>query len=239
VNDGRTTDTIDRGGTSRDARREEILAVATRLFAENGYANTTMTGIAKACGLRQPSLYYWFTRKEHILNEVLALNRVSLDFVAELGAQPGSAALRLYRLLHFDTYQLCLSPLDISEVESLAERQPEAFDAFWGDTAALHDHLIDLVRAGVAQGQFIDCDPELVALHLCSAGESIQRRHRHAPSHAPAGPSRFRHPTYPPELIASMSVRSLLRDPGELPRIRAEAMAFNDLARLSPGDAGA
>ena len=36
-----------------------------------------------------------------------------------------------------------------------------------------------------------------------------------------------------------MSVRSLLRDPGELPRIRAEAMAFNDLARLSPGDAGA
>jgi AcrR family transcriptional regulator len=151
VNDGRSTVTIDRGGTSRDARREEILAVATRLFAENGYANTTMTGIAKACGLRQPSLYYWFTRKEHILNEVLALNRVSLDFVAELGAQPGSAALRLYRLLHFDTYQLCLSPLDISEVERLAERQPEAFDAFWGDTAALHDHLIDLVRAGVDQ----------------------------------------------------------------------------------------
>jgi AcrR family transcriptional regulator len=84
----------------------------------------------KACGLRQPSLYYWFTRKEHILNEVLALNRVSLDFVAELGAQPGSAALRLYPLLHFDTYQLCLSPLDISEVERLAERQPEAFDAW-------------------------------------------------------------------------------------------------------------
>jgi hypothetical protein len=76
-------------------------------------------------------LYYWFTRKEHILNEVLALNRVSLDFVAELGAQPGSVALRLYRLLHFDTYQLCLSPLDISEVERLAERHPEAFDAFW------------------------------------------------------------------------------------------------------------
>src|SRR4030088_2720176 len=69
-------------------------------------------------------------RKEHILNEVLALNRVSLDFVAELGAQPGSAALRLYPLLHFDTYQLCLSPLDISEVERLAERQPEVFDAW-------------------------------------------------------------------------------------------------------------
>jgi AcrR family transcriptional regulator len=44
--------------TPRDSRREEILAVATRLFAENGYAKTTMTGIAKACGLRQPSLYY-------------------------------------------------------------------------------------------------------------------------------------------------------------------------------------
>jgi AcrR family transcriptional regulator len=208
--------------------------VATRLFMENGYANTTMTGIAKACGLRQPSLYYWFSGKEHILNEVLALNRVSLDFVAHMRTEPGSAALRLYRLLHLDTYQLCLSPLDISEVERLAEQQPDVFSAFLDDAAALHAHLIDLVRTGLEEGQFVDCDPELVALHLCSAGQGIQRRHRHAS----ADPSRSQHPTYPPERIAeevaSMLVRSLLRRPDELSAIRAEAAAFDDIARVAP-----
>jgi TetR/AcrR family transcriptional regulator len=165
---------------------------------------------------------------------VLALNRASLEFAARMRAEPGRSALRLYRMLLFDTYQLCLSPLDISEVERLAEQQPEDFGAYWEDNAALHEFLIDLVTTGVADGEFVDCDPELVALHLYSAGQGIQRRHRYAPAHAPDGPSGFRHSAYPAERIAgemaSRSVRSLLRDPGELDRIRAEAAAFADLA---------
>jgi TetR/AcrR family transcriptional regulator len=233
--------TADRAADQREARRQEILAVATRLFAENGYANTTMTGIAKACGLRQPSLYYWFRRKEHILGEVLALNRLSLAFVERIREEPGTPALRLYRLLQFDTHQLCLSPLDVSEVERMAEQQPEAFGSFWEDTAALHAHSSELVREGTAQGEFVECDPELVALNLCSASQGVQRRYRHAHGHTPGGPSRFRHPQYPAERIAeelaAMSVRSLLRRPDDLAGIRAAAARFDDLTAAASAGA--
>ena len=86
--------------------------------------------------------------------------------------------------------------------------------------------------------------PELVALHLCSAGQGIQRRHRHAS----ADPSRSQHPTYPPERIAeevaSMLVRSLLRRPDELTRealtrFLARNAIKGDIVAISvPGQSG-
>lgn len=54
----------------------EILAPALHLFAERGYANTTLSAIAEASGLQQSSLYYWFPKKELIFRDVLAVNRV-------------------------------------------------------------------------------------------------------------------------------------------------------------------
>ena len=63
------------------APRDEILAAATRLFAERGVAEVTMSEIAVRAGLRQASLYYWFRRKEEILAEIVEqVNRVPLEF---------------------------------------------------------------------------------------------------------------------------------------------------------------
>lgn len=52
-------------------RREQILAVATRLFAENGFSNTTVREIGAECGLLSGSLYHHFQSKEQMLNEIL------------------------------------------------------------------------------------------------------------------------------------------------------------------------
>ena len=58
---------------SDSGRRGYILVIAARLFREHGYLNTTMTEIARACGLGQSSLYYWFRQKEDILLGLLVL----------------------------------------------------------------------------------------------------------------------------------------------------------------------
>ena len=96
--------------------RDEIVAVATRLFADQGFDQTTMSEIARAAGLQQSSLYYWFKRKELILQAVFAVNRTPLEFIERIGAGSGSPALKLYRLIRFDTIQLCESPCDVLEV---------------------------------------------------------------------------------------------------------------------------
>jgi AcrR family transcriptional regulator len=53
-------------------RREEILAVAQRLFVEDGYAKTTIRRIAAELGLCSTVLYLYFPDKGAILEEICA-----------------------------------------------------------------------------------------------------------------------------------------------------------------------
>ena len=230
--------TIDTDGDS--GRQGHILVVAARLFRERGYLNTTMTEIARECGLGQSSLYYWFRQKEDILLGLLALNRVSLDFAEQVVAEAGSPAVRLLRLLRLDMLELCSSPVDICEVEVLAEQQPDVFVEFWADTAELHGHIGALISDGIACGEFIECDPEFAALNICAAEEGVQRRYRNSAAHAPGGTSPFRHQDYSREHVATelatIVVRGLLRDPATLPKLTAAAFD-NVTASPAPTDA--
>jgi TetR/AcrR family transcriptional regulator len=225
----------DEAGLDGDSdRRGHILVVAARLFRERGYLNTTMTEIARQSGLGQSSLYYWFRQKEDILLGLLELNTVSLDFARQVVSETGSPAVRLLRLLRLDIRELCSSPVDICEVEVLAEQQPDVFVGFWADTAELHQHIATLISDGIACGEFIECDPEFAALNICAAEEGVQRRYRNSAAHAPGGTSPFRHQDYSREHVATelaaIMVRGLLRDPATLPKLTATAAAHADLA---------
>lgn len=55
--------------TSR--RRAELLATAAELFAERGFAGTTVDDIGAAAGVSGPALYHHFDGKEAILGEML------------------------------------------------------------------------------------------------------------------------------------------------------------------------
>ncbi|GAA4675698.1 TetR family transcriptional regulator [Phytohabitans rumicis] len=49
--------------------RQLILDTAMRLFREQGYAQTTMRGIAKEAGVSVGNAYYYFPSKEHLIQE--------------------------------------------------------------------------------------------------------------------------------------------------------------------------
>jgi AcrR family transcriptional regulator len=58
-------------GGAGPSRRQELLAIAARLFAERGFKNTTVRDIADAAGILSGSLYHHFDSKESIVDELL------------------------------------------------------------------------------------------------------------------------------------------------------------------------
>ena len=68
--------------------RERLLVSASRLFAQKGYAGTTVREIVDAAGVTKPVLYYYFGNKEGIY---LALMKEALVRVRKLAAQATEA----------------------------------------------------------------------------------------------------------------------------------------------------
>ncbi|MEV6345624.1 helix-turn-helix domain-containing protein [Actinoplanes sp. NPDC051851] len=214
-------------GSRPESARDEIIRVAARLFAERGYAGTTMTLVAKAAGLRQPSLYYYFRNKEELLHATSSVNRFPAEVVAALASSGAGAPQKLYRLLFEDTKHLCLlGPLDYHQVESVAYQRPDEFGGFWADYRALFDGVVALVEAGVASLRFRPCDPPAAAVAALTLDEGLQKLHRHRTGPlVPASP--FDSVDAVAHHSATTTLSSLLVDRAMLDSVRADALTVD------------
>lgn len=79
-----------------DVSRERVLNAAAKLFAERGYAGTTMREVAKRVGLQAASLYYHYRSKEDLIEAVLApgINAVAQSVRDALVLLPPDATAR-------------------------------------------------------------------------------------------------------------------------------------------------
>ncbi|GAB3149894.1 helix-turn-helix domain-containing protein [Microbispora hainanensis] len=72
-----------RRGEDGGETRRRILAVAAELFATKGYAGTSIADIAARMEMSKAALYYHFTSKEQILDELLAAPLAAFARLAE------------------------------------------------------------------------------------------------------------------------------------------------------------
>ena len=81
-------------------RRDEILAIAAELFAERGFAATTVREIADSAGILSGSLYHHFDSKESMVEELLRtfLEDITLAYRVEAasGDDPVRCCARSY-----------------------------------------------------------------------------------------------------------------------------------------------
>lgn len=81
-------------------RKEQLLEVATRLFAERGYAGTTTAQLAKAAGVTEPIIYRHFASKRDLF--IALIERTGEETIRlweEQLAGADSPAERLRRLI--------------------------------------------------------------------------------------------------------------------------------------------
>jgi AcrR family transcriptional regulator len=82
---------------SKSARtRERILTAAAEALSRNGYAGTRLTGIAEVAQLQTPAIYYYFSSREEVIEEVIRVGqRLTIDHVVQVldDLPPGTSAI--------------------------------------------------------------------------------------------------------------------------------------------------
>ena len=167
---------------SRRRRAPQIIEAVARVFAERGFHGATTQDIADVLGIKQASLYYYFSSKEAAL-ELVCLRGVEGFFEAAkaIAARPESARKRLALLINSH-----LSPLvdraDFVKV-FLNERQhlpTESRRRIGRWSRGLERIFEEVIKEGIARGEFrAALDPRmatLAILGMCNAVSSWQRK---------------------------------------------------------------
>ena len=116
------------------AKRQQILAGAARVFAENGYEGASMSGIARAAGVSKGPLYNYFDSKATLFSafveecacEKMPLLFSRIDEGANLTESLEHLAVAMIRLLT-SPLSLMLNRIIISE----AGKFPTLAETFW------------------------------------------------------------------------------------------------------------
>ncbi len=131
--------------------REQILQHATRLFAQRGFAGTSMRELTEACDCTKAACYYYFSSKEALFRQVVENHAARINaLVQSTVTGPGSVRERLHRGLD--------SMMDYSIAEPTAMRLMQRLDLSPEDNAPVlddgvcRDKHLQMITALVAEG---------------------------------------------------------------------------------------
>jgi AcrR family transcriptional regulator len=155
-------------------RREQLMEVATKLFAQLGYEATTTAAIAEAAGVTEPILYRHFKSKQELFIAIVrAVSDQTLRQWHELIAGTADPAERIRRIAvgfpqhirsQSDAYHVLHGALATSRDRKVLAVMREHY-------AQIEEFFADIVSAGQKAGVFVaDMDPRVPAWQLINIG---------------------------------------------------------------------
>lgn len=151
---------------TRTSRRDELLTVASSLFAERGLRTTTVRDIADSAGILSGSLYHHFDSKESMVDEILRSFLDSLfDTYHEVVAagMPARETLRALVVASFESIDRDHYAVAIYQDEAKRLSTQDRFAYIRDRNVEFRTLWKDVLNRGVADGSFrSDLDVELV-----------------------------------------------------------------------------
>jgi AcrR family transcriptional regulator len=147
---------------------EQIIAVAARLFASEGYHEIGMREIADALGIRGASLYHHYASKEDLLFAVcLTVSQEPVQRQLPLLDEAGTPTTRLTALVRAHVLHLVERQVEHlvgrHELNALTPQHRAVVD---GHRRYYHRRVTDTIAAGVRSGEFRVADVQVVTLAL-------------------------------------------------------------------------
>lgn len=154
------------------SRKRQILAKASVIFWEKGYAETSMKDIAAACGFRPANIYNYFEKKETILYEILHGEMEDIvGPIRHLGSDDAIDPVKALRLVIENHVKLTLGERRGSKL---------LFDVGLNNLSAAgrkkivrlrddYDRIaVAIIRRGIDAGIFRDIDPRMAVFGISS-----------------------------------------------------------------------
>ena len=157
----RTAEPVEEPGS----RRERILELAAQLFAEKGVAATTVRDIGEAAGILSGSLYYHFSSKEAIVEEIVGRYLDGLaDSYERVLVQETEPRPRVHGLIRasFDAIERHRWACEIYQNDHTYLQTLRGFTDLESLTARVQAPWVDAIDLGVTAGVFrADIDARL------------------------------------------------------------------------------
>ena len=208
------SDTADRNIPTRD----QILRVASRLFAVRGFHATSTRDIADAVGIRQPSLFHHFSSKAEIMAQLQRLEfETSIQVFEAARSQRGSAAARLFCAVFLEVRRMISAPYDFTCTTTAEVLNEPAL----ADERDLWERIMvaqtALIAEGAAAGDLMELDSDFASrgVDWLIEGVLIDARRR-----GDTDPFEFA------DQVASLALRALLPAHANRDDLRAEGLAM-------------
>lgn len=164
---GRKVDQIERKGNHEPDARKSLFLAGINLFAEKGYASTSVREIVSLAGVTKPVLYYYFHSKEGMFQAILDWAAEELEAILKEALQkPGTALERivhLYRRIYqglMEHYQL------FKLINHLFFGPPQGAPRY--DIERFHRRMVEVIKeiylGGLRQGELREVDPNEATL---------------------------------------------------------------------------
>lgn len=157
----------------RAERKREILEATRTLFDERGVRDAQIEDVARMVGINRAIIYRHFCGKEELFAETLVLYLKELDETLTAADDPTADPVQRLRIvtreflgfgLRLPAFVDCAQALLRRRGEELMEEvsQTVMIDLGVAMTGCLH-HVVEILDAGTATGQFHVRDPHLLA----------------------------------------------------------------------------
>ena len=164
------------------ARRREIDEVASELFHANGYAATSVRDIARALDIQGASLYAHVASKEDVLWSIIDSTATAFERGADAALEDAVTADpidRLAALVESHVETVTTDPERASVfVTEWRHLSPDRRAAIAARRDAYEARFRDVIRDGMAVGEFRQTDPELAATFVLTAINGIATWYR-------------------------------------------------------------
>lgn len=167
------------------SRRNELIDIATSMFLDRGFHNTSVRQIVRACSFNLASLYMYVSSKEDILYLVAQdlMNTIANELL-ETKLDPDSPEHAIQT--GFENY--CKISNKFRRQIRLLYREVDFFpedsrNEVLSTISGVLEFFEKIVEQGVAAGVFKDLPPRFVALDMMTAAHSIALHTREVLSH--------------------------------------------------------